>query len=355
VTEPTFLRAQTLVDLDRYDEALDMLRFVVAREPDLWPAHCLRALCLSRTGRPKPALEAVAAALAIAPDQEWPHRIRANVLLQLGDQRGALAAAREAVRLAPELVECWYQLVHCLTLIHGGAREAQGAAAHALSLFPDEPMAHKCVGLAAMAASDWLTAEQAWHRVLAENATDPDGLHNLGVVQGQLKRPHAVHTLVAAVEADPADEATRRALVSEVRRKAGVRLGVVWFLSFQAIRILWRQGVIDGGVEVLAAVAAVTLALALLYRVAFERAAGRAPESAARYARTVWRRQDSNWLLLSAAVPAVLAVVALNDGRAGVAAGAATVAALLVAWAVADRRGVATLAALAGRLAGSRP
>ncbi|MDP8937371.1 MAG: tetratricopeptide repeat protein [Actinomycetota bacterium] len=97
-------RAEALMALRRYDEAIPLLQEAATFEPYSALIRCQLAVCLLGVGQDHAAIGTAGEAIAFAPDDEWPHRIRARALLNLSRRRQALAAAREAARLAPDEV-----------------------------------------------------------------------------------------------------------------------------------------------------------------------------------------------------------------------------------------------------------
>ncbi len=96
------VRAALLMVLERYDEAVEPLRFLVDHRPDAAEAHLRLAQCFLRSGRDAPALAAVRRARQVAPD--WPdmHLELGRIALRLGEFEDARVALYRAWRIDPD-------------------------------------------------------------------------------------------------------------------------------------------------------------------------------------------------------------------------------------------------------------
>src|SRR5260370_39147035 len=95
------MRATTMLDLGRYDDASSLLARVVAAEPDSSRAWCLFARAHLGAGRYQPAVDAANRAVSIEPGEEWPHRLASNALMHLGQHRAAPRPATQDGTPAP--------------------------------------------------------------------------------------------------------------------------------------------------------------------------------------------------------------------------------------------------------------
>lgn len=160
-------RAQALVGLGRFDEAISMLLQLIASEPEIAPAWCLLAQAQTGVGDAQAALAAAERATALAPENDWPHRLRSVALQQLGDLDGAIAAAREAVACDPDNWQTHRRLAICLILAKRDTDYAFAAAERAVALAPHEPSTHHTLGAAYEMRGDHVEAEQCFRQALA--------------------------------------------------------------------------------------------------------------------------------------------------------------------------------------------
>jgi tetratricopeptide (TPR) repeat protein len=211
-------RAQTLVDLQRYDEARALLTQVLAREPDEAQAWCLFAQVQIAVGDPKSGLDAAERAAALEPSDEWSHRLRSVALQQLGNKSGSIAAAREAVAAAPHAWQTNSRLAAALAFASRNPDEALAVAERAVELAPNESEARVTLGRAYEMRKDYAEAERCYKEALSLN---PQSAVAHGALArrryeasgGKLRRFGAGNLAAAAtgfrdsVEADPGDPA----------------------------------------------------------------------------------------------------------------------------------------------------
>jgi len=98
-------RAQALIDLRRWQEALKLLRQALVIAPDSGDILCRISHVKLQIGEFEQALADADRAVQSEPMNNWRHRLRCYALLNLCKQSDALRAAEEAVRLAPDSPE----------------------------------------------------------------------------------------------------------------------------------------------------------------------------------------------------------------------------------------------------------
>ena len=153
-------RAESLVAIARWQEAIDALAPAMASEATAIEAHCLAAQCYLGLDKPKQARER-GGTLALAPEHPWAHRLLAIACLNSGSIRDARRHAAEAVRLVPDSVHAQ----HVLVLAHLAERQTVAAgrvATAALEANPHEPLAHLSQALVKERQRDWAGAEEAY-------------------------------------------------------------------------------------------------------------------------------------------------------------------------------------------------
>jgi Flp pilus assembly protein TadD len=215
VPSDEFLKAQSLLDLGRSAQAADLLRRVLADEPDHEPAMCLLAVAESQLGEPETALRTIDRALALAPDRHTSHRLRADILLQLGRRREAVGSAREAVRLQPNDWAAHAMLAYVLVGIGRYRRQASAAAARALALAPQQPQAFLAVAQVALARGRVGKALNVLRRALAVAPDDPELLMALAQLHYRRGRPVAALNLAGGLAAShPTTRSLRERLIA---------------------------------------------------------------------------------------------------------------------------------------------
>jgi tetratricopeptide (TPR) repeat protein len=331
VSEPELVRIDALIDLGRYEDAVDELRRLLAVDgaagADVW---CRLSLACLRLDRDAEALEAAGRAAALAPDNDWPHRLASHALESLGRKPEAVQAAAEAVRLAPYVWQGHARFAATLSASGGDLGLARQAAAHAVQLAPNEPDAHSAMGLVALRQGDHATAEKAFRHVLSLAPNHHSALNNLAVVQ--LRRRDldgALSGFSAAIRSEPQQEVARRN-VDVVVRAVIYRAQWFVFLAAYGTRQIVDRHTATGAQVVMGrparfAVVAGVAALALAGGIWSLR---RIPATLRPYARSVVRR--GRLLLLSAVltVASFLTLLAVPvPSKAGTAALVSVIAA----------------------------
>jgi tetratricopeptide (TPR) repeat protein len=226
-------RAEHLIGVRRYVEALPWLGRAIAVEPQNSRGHCLMALALRSLGEYPRALEAAQRALAANLEDEWPHRLRSIVLLEMGRRRVALQAARESVRLGPDVPEALFTLVQA-QLACGKTRDAQATGARLAEIAPDRALTYQTLGYVAIRRRQWAAAEAHLRRALAIDPESYETMNDLGLVlQEQGKAREAIDRFHDALRTSPARREARENLFGALRRflrpvwviPAGVVLG----------------------------------------------------------------------------------------------------------------------------------
>jgi Flp pilus assembly protein TadD len=206
-------RAETLIELHRYDEAVAVLMRVISGDHDEPRSWCMLAQAQHGLGDPEAALRSAGHAASLAPDLEWAHRLASLALSRLGRHGEAVIAARQAVRLDPGSWRCLTRLAQALVPATPDRREARMMAERARKLAPLIPDTHVAVGYVEAAAGDRKAAIAAYSKALE---IDPD--HT--VAHNELARMHlrsatvgslakAATGFATAVQTDPRASGSR--------------------------------------------------------------------------------------------------------------------------------------------------
>ena len=211
-------RAEHLIGVRRYSEALPWLGRALAAEPENARAHCFMALAFLALGESSKALAAGARAVAADPEDEWPHRLCSIALHERGNRRAALQSAREAARLGPDVPEALFTLVRA-QLACRQRRAAAVTADHLATVAPGEVLVYRALGDVAMARRDWRVAETHFRCAVARDPESYVALTNLGFVLHRLGRAReAIERFHDAARANPTAGVTRENLIGAVRR-----------------------------------------------------------------------------------------------------------------------------------------
>jgi tetratricopeptide (TPR) repeat protein len=356
-------RAQSLVAVKRWREAMEALAPAYGNEATAAEAHCLQAQCLLALGQPGQAADAARRALAAAPDSEWAHRLLAIAYLRMKHGSGAIAEAREAVRLTPKSAHALHVLALSQLLLEHRAAADQTARL-SVAANPEEAVAHLTMAQVAVAHQAYALAERAYREALRLDPNNVDVLLGLGRVLRRLgRRDEAAEAYLAAGRADPADSRARHGLARIGLPVAGG--GAVAAFAAKGVLILGAQNLIqlrpdwlrpDWTAVVVGSVVLVAGGITTALRV---RGTRRLPEDLRRGLTADHRNAALRWLQVAAAAALVFAIwaaalPAAKGGGFGEAAGFAAFAITAAIVAHRFRTGPRRSAAEMARALGSR-
>jgi tetratricopeptide (TPR) repeat protein len=248
-------RAQTLVELGRFEEARAVLTQLLGREPGVARAWCLFAQTQLAAGYPKAALDAAEHAASREPENEWAHRLRSIALERLGYRNEAFAAANEAVAAAPHAWQTHMRLAEACLVGRWNSDVALSAAKRAVELAPNEPNAHFVLGRAFEMCGEGAEAELCYRRALEIDSQHAAAHHELARMRyeasrGRRRRHFGASSLVAAasgfrtaVGANPRSAAGAVANIEVVIRSFLARLTHLIFVSVcVGVVVVWVSG-----------------------------------------------------------------------------------------------------------------
>jgi tetratricopeptide (TPR) repeat protein len=212
--EAALARAEGLIAIERWQEALTALSPALGSDDTAADAHCLASQCHLGLHQWKEAKAEAERALAFFPDHPWPHRLLAIAYLQGGSVREAGKHAAEAVRLEPNSASSLHVLV-LAQLADKRTVAAEQAATASLAANEHEPMAHLSMAMVKEAQRDWPAAEAAYREGLRIEPDDPQltlGLARTLHRQGRKRREEAGDAYLAAARANPTGKAARHGL-----------------------------------------------------------------------------------------------------------------------------------------------
>jgi Flp pilus assembly protein TadD len=205
-------RAQALIDIRRWQEALKLLRQALAIAPASGDILCRVSYVKLQIGEFEQALADADRAVQSEPMNEWGHRLRSVALLRLGKKSDALEAAEEAVRLAPHLPETFYDLADA-QIANQRLREARETALRAREVAPESSESHEILSRVEMAHKSWGEAEKHLRKALSLNPTSYWALNSLGIcLLEQDQEREALEMFRQAARANPAGKAARNNL-----------------------------------------------------------------------------------------------------------------------------------------------
>jgi len=174
-------RAEILMEIGRWPEALEVLREHLSNYTDDYAALCRMAICHYSLGEFQSAFDLTKRAIVSEPDEEWAYRIQSLVFASNGEHKRSLDAARLCNEQAPDSPEA----LHCLFSAQVNFGELDDAAATLESikyLAPDSSETYESIGLLALKREEYQPAETAYLKALSLDPESVSALNNLGVV-----------------------------------------------------------------------------------------------------------------------------------------------------------------------------
>jgi tetratricopeptide (TPR) repeat protein len=163
-------RADALMEIERYAEAVALWAKVIASQPAEARPHARMAAALWHLDRNREALAAIERALGLR-QTEYYHRQRALILMDLDDRHEAIRAARAAVRLGPGTAAAHVTLARAL-LEDRSLEPALESARRAVKLDPNEAWHWEIQGRIAQRLGDFALAVLSFRKALAQKPAD---------------------------------------------------------------------------------------------------------------------------------------------------------------------------------------
>jgi tetratricopeptide (TPR) repeat protein len=233
---PMMSRAQALIEIERWGEAVKILNKGLAVYPENHWILCSLSLSHLNMGARELALEFADRAVGAEPDQEWGHRLRSIILLRQKKPEEALRAAREAVRIAPELSMTLYNLSQTL-IANKQVDEARAAAEKLRQVDPESELAHKALGHVALEQRRWAEAEEHFTTALRINPNNYEAMNNLGVaLLNQGREDEATRRFHQAAAINPMGEVARSNLKVSIKKFLPLT-GAGLFFIFKALAL----------------------------------------------------------------------------------------------------------------------
>lgn len=173
-------RAEHLIEIERFDEAVPLIAKSLGLEPDSAYANGLMAQAFLGLRRLDDALKYSEKAIELDPDEEWGHRLRSTVLTEMGRHGDALKSAEEAVRLGPYDPAALATLANAWLAVKK-PKKAKEFGERLLETAPYWDVSHFTMGNIHMEAGDNFLAERSFKEALKINPNSANARNNLGV------------------------------------------------------------------------------------------------------------------------------------------------------------------------------
>lgn len=171
--------AKTLVTAERFDEAVERLQRVIARNPSHHDAQELLGTALRKTGQLKEAERAYLDALKRAPENDQAYLGLAEVYAAGGRVDFAERTLRTLLERVPDHIGGRIALGNLL-FHHGRLEQAEQVFREAISVMPDSGDLHYNLGNVLMAELKLSEAQAAFRAAIARNADHAEAHAHLG-------------------------------------------------------------------------------------------------------------------------------------------------------------------------------
>jgi protein O-mannosyl-transferase len=197
--------ALPLMDVGRFQEAIDHYRQALLLKPDFAQAHNNLGNALIQTGHPEEAIEHYQQALRLKPESSEAHNNLGNVLLQTGHPEEAIGHFQQALRLKPDFAEAHNNLGLALSQA-GRSQEAIEHYQQALRLKPNYSEAHNNLGNALFQTGHPQEAIEHYQQAIRLKPDFAAAHNNLGTVLSQAGRSQeAIEHYKQAIRLNPDD------------------------------------------------------------------------------------------------------------------------------------------------------
>jgi len=187
----------------RYDDAIDMIRAALGKNPQSAAAHLNLANALQRAGRPEEAVRGCEKALAINPEFVEAHNNLGSALIDLGRLEEAVSHFQRALEIKPDLPEAHNNLGSALTAL-GRNEQAIASYRRALTIKPQFAEAHNNLGNALCQIGQYDEALSSYRNALTIRPEYAEAQYNLGNTLLALDRhEEAIASIRKAIEIRP--------------------------------------------------------------------------------------------------------------------------------------------------------
>lgn len=217
---PLVLRAELLINQQRYTPAVEVLRDTLVRDPNNARVHSLLAISLAQTNQYDEATEHARQAIEQAPDSAQSHFSLAWVMVERRRWKEARQAIDGAISIAPEEARFYWMLSRIL-YCQCQWQQALQAAEQGMAIQPDDQASMNMRALCHLALGDKQLAVESARQSLERRPEDPwahasQGWAHLTIRQSQA----AMESFREALRLDPNLEWARQGMLEALRAKS---------------------------------------------------------------------------------------------------------------------------------------
>lgn len=228
-------RAELLIDVVRWREAIHELHKYLTFFPDDYNALCQISRCHYELGEFKDAMKFANKAIESEPEREWAFRLQSLIYRETAENDKALESAEKCVQKSPHL-DLSLQTLAYAQIRKFKLDEAEKTINSMLEVSPDSLETHDVCGYLALKKENWEKAEEHYLRALKINSQSANSLNNLGVVY-----------------LNQMDHLRKRARKQELRNKAAecferaIKINPNYHLAHDNLKIAKSKSTISGG------------------------------------------------------------------------------------------------------------
>jgi len=201
--ESYFRRANTLIELRNFDEAVTSYDHAISLKPDSASAYCNRGIALFELGRLAEALASYDRSIELKGDHAEAFNNRGNALRQLKRNDDAIASYDKAIAIRPRYFDALLNRGNIQRKI-GRPEQALASYDAALKLNPVHAGAHNNRGIALWDLKRSTEALESYQKSIELNPDQPEAYNNRGALLLDLDRPaEALASFDRALELKP--------------------------------------------------------------------------------------------------------------------------------------------------------
>jgi tetratricopeptide (TPR) repeat protein len=228
-------RAHQLIELGRFDQAIEHLQLSLGEDPDNADIYAMLGICFSQTGRATDAIAACEKAIGLEPDADFVHHAYGAVLNDQDRFKQAEVAAREAVSLDPDDVDN-HRLLAVVLLNRHHFKDALTSAEHGLAIDAEDVECLNCRAIALTKLGRRDEAGEAIQTALERDPENADTHANLGWTMLHAGRHReAQDHFRQALQLQPTHDWARQGILESLKAR---NLIYRWLLAY----FLWMSG-----------------------------------------------------------------------------------------------------------------
>ena len=241
------MRAQILLDQDRYAQAEQSIRLALAEESDNPLAHTWLALTLTEQDRHAEAETEAGKGVELDPEDSYSHYMLAYVYFRWEKLKQSRDVLLNAIQINPDAAD-YFELLARIAMLEKNWKQGLDVVEHGLSLDPDHV---ECTNLRALVLVQLGRKKEAEETIDQSMASEPEnatahGVHGMTLLR-QRRHVEATRSFLEALRLEPTLEWARDGLVDSLQSRNSVyRLFLRYSVWINSLTRKGQFGVIFG-------------------------------------------------------------------------------------------------------------